>query len=136
MTIPDPAIIERFAEFVRHHAIKAGYDLSAPRSGGKTALANDTGMSHSTISRMLNGVCTPAPEFLESLADAIDVPVGHLLELAGVVSPGVLTGPQPSADQPLTVQQAAARLGIRTPLRVALLAAVVETLLADQSEET
>jgi len=133
MTITTQA--EKFAEFVRHHAIKAGYDLSSPRSGGKAALANDTGMSHSTISRMFNGVSIPAAGFLEGLADAIDVPVGHLLELANVVSPGVLTGPQPAMTRPLTVQEAAARLGIRTPLRVALLAAITETLLADQESD-
>jgi len=125
---------EQFAEFVRHHAIKAGYDLSGPRSGGKKALAEAVGMSHSSVGRMLNGHTIPAAEFFESLADALDIHVGHLFELSGIVSAGALTGSQPSTPQPLTVEQVASRLGIRTPLHVALLGAITETLLADQRE--
>lgn len=122
---------EKFAEFARHHAVKAGYDLSGPRSGGRKALADDTGISHASICRMLNGQTIPVAEVLESLADAIDVPVGRLFELAGVVSPGALTGVQ-TDPEPLTVKQAAAQLGIRKPLHVALLESIVATLLADQ----
>jgi transcriptional regulator with XRE-family HTH domain len=123
---------EQFAEFVRHHAIKAGYDLSGPRSGGRKALAEDTGICHASICRMLNGQTIPVAESLESLAEAVDISVSHLLELAGVVSPGALTdGPLPEI-KPLTAKEAAARLGIRQPLRVALLEAVVATLLTDQ----
>jgi len=123
---------EEFAAFVRHHAIKAGYDLSGPRSGGRKALADDTGISHASICRMLNGQTLPVAECFESLANAIDVHVGHLFELARIVSPGVLTDSQPEA-QPLTVKQAAARLGIRQPLNVALFESIVATLLAEQA---
>lgn len=123
---------EQFSEFVRGHATTAGYDLSGPRSGGMKALAHDTGMSHPTVSRMLNGHTIPIPEFFESIADAIGVKTGHLFELAGIVSPGVLTADNPPEPKPLTAQQAATRLGIRDPLRVALFAAMTDTLLGEQ----
>ncbi|MFJ5151420.1 helix-turn-helix domain-containing protein [Streptomyces sp. NPDC088353] len=121
-----------FAELVTSHAIKAGYDLSGPRSGGRKALADDTGISHASVCRMLNGQVIPSAYSLQRLADAIDVPVTHLLEAAGVVSPGALTGDQALLEQPLTIRQAAARLGITKPLNVSLLEAITTTLLADQ----
>jgi hypothetical protein len=124
---------EQFAELVTHHAIKAGYDLSGPRSGGRKRLADDTGMSLSSVSRMLNGRTIPDAYSLERLGEAIDVPVTQLLEIAGVVSPGKLTGAQPPVPAPLTVEQAAARLGITKPLNVKLLEAITATLLADQA---
>ncbi|MFK0182016.1 helix-turn-helix domain-containing protein [Streptomyces xanthochromogenes] len=123
---------ERFTEYVRGCAVVAGYDLSGPRSGGRKALAEATGMSHASVCRMLNGQVVPSPEFFESLGAALNIPVGELFELAGVVSPGVLTGRQAVEPQPLTVQMAAARLGITRPLHVALFEAVTATLLAEQ----
>lgn len=120
--------VEQFSDFVRAHASNAGYDLSGPRSGGRKALANDTGMSHASVCRMLNGQTIPEALFFESLAEAIGVHVGHLFELAGIVSPGVLTSSAPPKPQPLTVRKAAARLGIHDPLRVALLQAITDTL--------
>lgn len=86
---------EQFADTVRAYATKAGYDLSSPRSGGRSQLAADTGMSPSSIGRMLSGQTTPAAENFERLAKAINVSLGHLLEVGGIVSPGALTGKQP-----------------------------------------
>ncbi|MGW2692390.1 helix-turn-helix domain-containing protein [Streptomyces sp. NPDC001296] len=123
---------EQFAELVIAHATKAGYDLSSPRSGGKTQLAADTGLSLSTISRTINGQTVPDAYSLQALADAIHVPVTQLLEAAGIASPGSLTGNQPPAPTALTVKQAAAGLGITKPLNVKLLEAITATLLADQ----
>lgn len=123
---------QKFAALVTHHAIKAGYNLSGPRSGGKKQLAEDTGLSHSTVCRLLNGQVIPDAYSLQPLADAIDVPVTHLLEAAGVVSPGALTSGAALSPEPLTVTQAARRLGITKPINVALLEAITLTLLADQ----
>lgn len=121
-----------FAELVTHHAIKAGYDLSGPRSGGRKQLADDTGLPPSTVSRMLNGKAVPDAYSLERLGDAIGVPVTHLLEAAGVVSFGALTGGQQAPERFLTIEQAAARLGITKPLNIKLLEAITLTLLAEQ----
>lgn len=133
MTDQLASTVEAFAELVAHHAIKAGYDLSSPRSGGRMKLADDTGLSPSTVSRMLSGKTIPDAYSLEALGDAIDVPVTHLLEAAGYVSPGALTGGEPLPERPLTVKEAAGRLGITKPLNVALLEAITATLLADQN---
>lgn len=121
----DPA---KFAEFVNTHAAKAGYNLTGPRSGGKKALAHDTGMSHASVCRMLNGQTIPAAASFEPLANALGIRVAHLFELAGIVSPGTLTGPEAPDPQPLTVREAADRLGIRNPLHVSVLEAVVTAL--------
>ena len=120
-----------FCAFVRARAIRVGYDLSSARSGGRKQLADDTGMSHASVCRMLNGQTVPVAEVLESLASALDVHVGLLLELAGVVSPGVLTRDVDADPKPLTVQQAAFRLGITEPVRISVFEALTEALLKE-----
>ncbi|MDX3249487.1 helix-turn-helix domain-containing protein [Streptomyces sp. ME18-1-4] len=122
---------EAFAELVTTHAIKAGYDLSSPRSGGKTKLAEDTGISPATIGRLFAGRTIPDAYSLQPLADAIGVPVTRLLEAAGIVSPGRLTGPD--GYGPISVKQAAAGLGITRPLAVSVFEAVTATLLAGET---
>lgn len=128
----DRSTPERFAELVTHHAVKAGYDVSGPRSGGRKKLADDTGLSPSTISRMLNGKAVPDVYSLWPLCEAIDVSFAHLFEAAGYASPGSLTGGQSLPDRPPTVKEVAARLGIRKPLNVKLLEAITRTLLDEQ----
>jgi transcriptional regulator with XRE-family HTH domain len=123
-----------FASFVTSHALRAGYDVTHRRSGGKSQLAKDTGISLSTIVRMFNGQTIPDAYSFEVLADALNVPVTQLLEAAEIFSPGSLTGDHPR--HALTVEQAADALGITKPLNVALLRAITATLLADQEAET
>ena len=76
---------------------------------------------------------TELEKHLQALADAISLPVGLLLEEAGIVSPGLLTGTPPPASGPVTVAEVAASLGITKPLNVKLLEAITATLLADQA---
>jgi hypothetical protein len=121
---------QTFGELITHHAIKSGYNLNGPRSGGKKKLAANTGLSLSTISRAINGVTIPDAFSLQPLADAINLPVEHLLEAAGVVSPGALTGGPRPVEGPLTVREAARRLGITEPISVALFEAITSALLA------
>lgn len=121
----------QFSAFVQARAVHVGYNLSSPRSGGRKKLADDTGISHASVCRMLNGQTIPAAESFERLANALDVYVGVLFELAGIVSPGALTLGAAVDLKPLTARQAAARLGIRDPLRVALLETITATLLAE-----
>jgi len=121
----------QFAPFVRARAQRLGYDLSSQRSGGKKQLAEDTGLSAATISRLLSGEVTPSADSLEPLAKALDVDLGLLLELAGVVSPGALTRGRDVAPRDLTPRQAARRLGITGARSVAVFEAVTEALLKD-----
>lgn len=122
-----------FGSFVSVHATKAGYDISGPRSGGRKSLAEDTGMSQTSVSRMLNGQVIPDAYALERLANAINVHVFVLLEAAGVVSPGALTTPTPPQPKPLTVRQAAEAFGITEPINIRLLEAVTAVLLDDKA---
>ena len=122
-----------FAAFITERATAAGYDTSGPRTGGRKKLAADTGMSQTSVGRMLNGQTMPAAEFLEPLGNAIGVHVCVLLEAAGVVSPGALTNSAPLRPQPPTVQVAAEALGITKPLHIRLLETIAAALLEDEA---
>lgn len=119
-----------FSAFVRARAVRVGYDIDSPRGGGKKALAERSGMSHASVSRMLSGKAVPAAESLEGLAQALDVHVGILFELASIVSPGALTRTPVTDPTPITARQAADLLGIRNPLHIELLEAVIGVLRA------
>ncbi|WP_327679554.1 helix-turn-helix domain-containing protein [Kitasatospora sp. NBC_00458] len=116
-----------FGDLVRSGAIRAGYDL-APRGGGRTALANDTGMPLATVSRMLSGQTIPDPRFMVPLADAIDVDVLDLFIAAGLLPRG--TGP--GRPRPFTATDAAHSLGITEPGKVSVFSAMVQALLGEK----
>lgn len=122
----------QFADYVRQAATAAGYDISGPRSGGRLALARDTGMSHASTCRMLAGKTIPEARFLHAVAAALDVPVGRLFELAGLVPDGTFTRPQAPVLEPLSPRQAAQRLGIRDRRSLAMFAALVDALRAEE----
>lgn len=128
---------QRFAEYIRPAVVAAGYDIDSPRGGGKKALAEATGMSPSSVGRMLAGQTLPEPVHLERLAEALGVSLMDLLVRSGVVSEKAgRTTPTPAPvtpDTPLTPEAAARALGIRSPDRVQMFAAMAKTL-ADQDE--
>ncbi|MFD3929568.1 multiprotein-bridging factor 1 family protein [Streptomyces sp. NPDC058614] len=129
---------ERFAEYVRPAVVAAGYDIESPRSGGKKALAEATGMSASSVGRMLAGQTLPEPVHLERLAEVLGISLMELLVRSGIVSEkagrqGMHSPPPPTPDAPLTPEAAARALGIRSPDRVQMFTAMAKTL-ADQEE--
>jgi transcriptional regulator with XRE-family HTH domain len=129
---------QAFADWIRPAVVAAGYDIDSPRGGGKKELALATGMSQSSIGRMLSGQTMPDPLFLEKLAGALRLPLTELLVRAGVVSSrrgmgGSDTTPPPPAS--LTLEQHAHALGIRSPDRVKVFKAMVETLRAQEEEK-
>lgn len=117
--------------YVREAARRAGYDIDSPRGGGKTALARDTGMSPSTVGRMIAGKAMPDPAYLEPLAAALRVPLPELLVLSGLISRDVFSDQQPT--RALSPRAAAADLGIRDPAKVELFETMVRALLTDQN---
>lgn len=130
---------QRFAEFIRPAVVAAGYDIDSPRGGGKKALAEATGMSPSSVGRMLAGQTLPEPQHLERLAEVLGVSLMELLVRSGVVSekagrtahrPTVVG---PPADKGLTPEAAARAFGIRSPDRIQMFTAMVK-MLADQEE--
>ncbi|MET8481309.1 helix-turn-helix transcriptional regulator [Streptomyces clavifer] len=125
---------QQFAEYIRAAVTSAGYDIDSPRGGGKKALAKATGMSQTSVGRMLAGQTLPDPNVLERLAEAVRVPLSELLVRSGVISrkssasvgTAVSRLPDPS---PLTAVAAARQLGIRDPDNVAFLERTVQMLL-------
>jgi transcriptional regulator with XRE-family HTH domain len=118
-----------FAVFIRNAARKAGYDIDSPRGGGKTALAQDTGMSLSSVSRMLSGQSTPDASYFEKLAKALNVSAFVLLEKTMILTPDSYDRPpDPPPRQKVTVDEAAADLGITEPVAVEAFRAMVAAL--------
>lgn len=125
----------RFGRFVSRAAREAGYDIDSPRGGGKKALAEDAGMSQSSVSRMLAGLTIPDPRYFEPLAQAVHVDLRQVLVEAGVISEQALDAAAAAmADrEPLTAEQAADRLGITIPTNVQLFVAMVENMQRQES---
>ncbi|WP_431781754.1 helix-turn-helix domain-containing protein [Streptomyces chumphonensis] len=117
-----------FGTHIREAATAAGYDLTSPRSGGRTLLAQDTGLATSTVSRMLNGRTIPEATAMEPLARVLDLNIGDLIERALGLTPGTLTGPRPAKPRTLLPKEAAARLGIKDPRNVEVFTALVTAL--------
>ncbi|MEU3161373.1 helix-turn-helix transcriptional regulator [Streptomyces griseoincarnatus] len=128
----DDRITQEFSAYVRDAARRAGYDIDSPRGGGKTALARDTGMSQSSVGRMLAGKAMPDPAYLEPLAAALRVPLPELLVLSGLISREAFTVEAQQA-RALSPREAAADLGIRDPAKIELFETMVRALLTDQN---
>ncbi|MFJ3044007.1 helix-turn-helix domain-containing protein [Streptomyces tendae] len=123
---------QEFAEYIRAAARRAGYDIDSPRGGGRTALARDTGMSQSSVGRMLAGKAMPDPAYLEALATALRVPLPDLLVLSGLISREAFAG-EAQSPRSVSPREAAADLGIKDPAKVQLFETMVRALLTDQN---
>lgn len=129
MTDAPPTRAERFAAVVRPAAQAAGYT----GHGSKSRLARDTGMTESSVSRMLLGRAIPDPTFFEAIATAIKVPVRDLLVEAGIISERALTETgQSQVTSPITEEQAADAFGIVDPVARELFFASIERLRRQQ----
>lgn len=112
------------AEWLRARMVARGYDLGA-RGGGRTRLAEDTGVPRVAITRILSGTPTSDIGNLRALADHFGSPLADVLVLAGIITARELEAvrpepePEPVADQlpvePLTPEAAADELGITDP---------------------
>ena len=123
-------LTKRFAAYITQAARAAGYDIDSPRGGGKTQLARDTGMSASSVGRMLAGQTMPDPSYYEPLARTLRVPLRELLIRSGIVSPESLGAPAPATvrSRGITPVEAAEELGIRDPVDRELFLAMVDRL--------
>lgn len=129
MTDAPPTRAARFAAVVRPAAQRAGYT----GHGSKSRLARDTGMTESSVSRMLLGQSIPDPKFFEVIAKAIQLPVRDLLVEAGIISERALTETnQSQVTSRITLEQAADGLGITDPVARELFFASVERLRRQQ----
>lgn len=128
---PTPA--QQFLALVKPAAQRAGYlDY-----GGQARLARDTGITDSTLSRMFKGMAIPDVSFFEPLAKALSLPVHDLLVAAQIVSESSLSETRPTRVRsvPPTPEEAAASLGIKSPIGVEMFLGMVERLRAGEAAE-
>lgn len=105
-----------FAAWLRQELSARGYNLSV-RGGGQRAFAALTGLSPTTLSRMLSGTVRVDVRTLELVAEGLDVPLTTVLIAAGVLTDDDLRAAiaHQTPAQPLTPEDAAAELGITDP---------------------
>lgn len=128
MTTP-PTHAQRFAAIVVPATREAGYI----GHGSQARLARDTGMSESSVSRMLKGQAIPELRFLAPLAEALNLSPIELLIRTGLISPDSLrtlseTDHSQVNSRSLTPEDAAERLGITDEVGRQMLIATIERL--------
>lgn len=118
-------------------ATRAGYDLR-DKGLGKTQLANDTGMSVSSVRRMLRGETLPKVENVYALAEVLEADEGLLLDTAGYRTPRTRadesTEPLLSVAEPLTPEGIADALRITNPFVRRMLISNIEEAVRLQRE--
>lgn len=128
--------VAAFAAWFEQRLAQLGYDISSPRSGGRGKFANDAGVSHSTVSRILNAQKIPTPDVLATMAPHLGVSLGDLLVLAGKATQDEINraaGPPPVGRRS-TPEEAATHLGIRDPDLVALFVTMTKQMQTQQAE--
>ncbi|MFK0296413.1 helix-turn-helix domain-containing protein [Streptomyces sp. NPDC090442] len=123
----EPAL---FAQWLHDQLTARGYDLSGPRSGGRARFAERSGISPSSVGRLLRGDNVTDTRVLGLLAEALGVRLGEVLVRAGVITADELTAVQNPTTGPrsITPEQAADELGIQDPQSRALFLSMTETL--------
>ncbi|MFJ1731508.1 helix-turn-helix domain-containing protein [Streptomyces sp. NPDC088254] len=120
-----------FGRWLTQRLEAKGYNLSGPRSGGRTAFAEDSGISPSTVTRLLRGEMPTDTRILRTLAESIDVPYPEVLVRAGVMTPDELAAIQerrPAPGRRMTPEEAADELGITDPAERKVFVNMTQTL--------
>lgn len=127
-----------FAEWLQEQLTARGYDLTGPRSGGKSAFANNSGISPSSVTRLLRGDGVSDTRVLALLAAALQVPLGEVLVRAGVLEEAELQAVQHPSPGPrrITPEQAADELGITDDQSRRLFVNMTQTLQRKPPPET
>ncbi|GGX02276.1 helix-turn-helix domain-containing protein [Streptomyces chryseus] len=120
---------QRLAAVVAPAAKRAGYH----GYGAGARLARDTGMSESSVSRLLKGQAVPDSEFWEPLARAIDMSLRDLMVDGGLISPESLqalseTDRSQVRSRSITPAEAADGLGFTDPVAREMFYGTIERL--------
>ncbi|MEU1674064.1 helix-turn-helix domain-containing protein [Streptomyces roseifaciens] len=98
-----------FANWLKEQLIRRGY----PDRGGQKKFATDSGISQSTVSRLLRADGEPALDTLHALSEALGVSLGELMKRAGVLTDEDLAAAaRPMNPASITPEEAARELGI------------------------
>ncbi|MFC9847742.1 helix-turn-helix domain-containing protein [Streptomyces sp. NPDC060223] len=129
---------ERFFAVVLPALKRAGYD------GYKSQqrLADDTGMSPSTVSRLVRGLKVPDIKYFPALANVIDADPLELAVLAALLPPEFLQSHRTLSETkqsqvwsgPITPEEAAERLGIKDDVGKMMFFGAVEKLTQPQDQ--
>jgi transcriptional regulator with XRE-family HTH domain len=96
-----------FGAWLRDTMIHKGYEVDGPRAGGRTRLANESGVSLSIISRILNEGRVPEVPALRAIGNALGYTLGEMMVNAGIADEAEIRPPTARiADLRLTVPQA------------------------------
>ncbi|MEU0675116.1 helix-turn-helix transcriptional regulator [Streptomyces sp. NPDC006172] len=129
----DPA---EFGRWLAQRLESLGYNLSGPRSGGRSAFAEKSGLSPSTVTRLLRGEMPTDTRILRTLAEAIEVPYPEVLVRGGVLTHDELAAvQQPVTTDRITPEQAADQLGITDPAERKVFVNMAKTLRRTTPEE-
>lgn len=128
---------QRFAAVVVPAAKAAGYT----EYGAGARLARDTGMSPSSVSRMMSGQAIPDSRYWEPIAKAIGMSLQELMVEAELISPESLqalseTDPSQVRSRPITPEEAADRLGLTDSVAREMFFATLERLKRIQDAES
>ncbi|WP_354596137.1 helix-turn-helix transcriptional regulator [Streptomyces sp. JL1001] len=123
-----PTRAQRFAALVAPAAQRAGYT----GHGSNARLARDTGMSESSVSRMLKGQAIPELKFFPAVAEKVGVGLLDLLAEMGIppesLQPLSETGQSQVGSASISPAEAADRLGLSDPVSREMLFATIERL--------
>lgn len=99
-----------FGAWLRREMERRGYETEGPRAGGRTRLANETGISLSVVSRILIDNRIPEIKALRAIGAVFGYSLGEMLVHAGLagtdeLSTTVIVGPVTSSsdEAPQTV---------------------------------
>jgi transcriptional regulator with XRE-family HTH domain len=124
-----------FADWLRERATAAGYNLDGPRSGGRTKLAEATGISLSQIQRALSGDVVPDIRSQRQLARALGVSPSEMYLRSGTLEATDLEG-VPESVSDLDLRTLGLKLGV-APARMgdfeSIVQAVAQTFRSDDS---
>ncbi|MFE6683967.1 helix-turn-helix domain-containing protein [Streptomyces sp. NPDC057729] len=118
-----------FASWLTDTLTASGYDLS-PKGGGRTRFAADSGISPSTVGRLLQGQGATNITTLEQLATALRRPLPEILVRAGVLTQSDLeqVATRDPNRPPITPDEAADELGITDPQARKVFRATIDAL--------
>ena len=120
---------QQFAAWLRAELTAAGYNLAA-RGGGQRLFAKDSGITTSTVSRILAGEGSTDTRNLERIAVALRKPLADVMVRAGVLTTRDLqeVALRDPTRPPMTPDEAADELGITDPHARRVFIATTEAL--------